>query len=231
MSRPLLPDQHTPEPARPRGKRTGGLLLRRLALALALDFPAYALALPSGEQISAGSGDIGRSGSTLTVTQTSPKLALNWQGFNIGQGETVNFNQPSSSAIALNRVLGQDPSQILGNLNANGQVFVLNPNGVLFGRTAQVNVGGLVASSLNMSNADLMAGNYTFSNSGAAGSVVNQGALTAANGGYIALLAPEVRNEGVIIATLGIALLAAGDKVTLNSTTAPCFPMPLIKAR
>ena len=206
---PALETTHTP------GKRTGGVL-RHLVLALALAFPACALALPDGGQISAGSGNIGQNGSTLTVTQTSPKLAINWQGFNIGQSETVNFNQPGTDAIALNRVLGQAPSQILGNLRANGQVFVLNPNGVLFGSTAQVNVGGLIASSLSLNDTDFLAGSHTFRNSGAAGSVVNQGALTAANGGYLALLAPEVRNEGVISATLGTALLAAGDTVTLH---------------
>ncbi|MHB1183770.1 MAG: YDG domain-containing protein [Desulfobulbia bacterium] len=206
---PALAATHTP------AKRTGGLL-RHLVLTLALAFPACALALPDGGQISAGSGNIGQNGTTLTVTQTSPKLAINWQGFNISQGETVNFNQPGAGAVALNRVLGQAPSQILGNLRANGQVFVLNPNGVLFGSTAQVNVNGLVASSLSLNDADFLAGNYTFSNSGMAGSVVNQGALTAANGGYLALLAPEARNEGVISATLGTALLAAGDTVTLH---------------
>ena len=201
----------TPYAAFFRSRRIGALLL-----ALALAFPACALALPEGGQISAGSGNIGQSGTTLTVTQTSPKLAINWQGFSIGQSETVTFRQPSSSAIALNRVFGQNPSQILGGLNANGQVFVLNPNGVLFGSTAQVNVGGLVASSLNLSDADFLAGNYIFSNSSKAGSVLNQGTLSAVNGGYIALLAPEVRNEGVLVATLGTALLAAGDKVTLT---------------
>ena len=206
---PAIETTHTP------GKRTGGLL-RHLVLALALAFPACALALPDGGQISAGSGNIGQNGSTLTVTQTSPKLAINWQGFNIGQSETVHFNQPGTGAIALNRVLGQAPSQILGNLRANGQVFVLNPNGVLFGHTAQVNVNGLVASSLSLNDADFLAGSYTFRNSGAAGSVVNQGTLTATNGGYLALLAPEARNEGVISATLGTALLAAGDTVTLH---------------
>ena len=113
-------------------------------------------------------------------------------------------------------MLGQAPSHILGNLRANGQVFVLNPNGVLFGSTAQVNVNGLVASSLSLNDADFLAGSYTFRTTGAAGSVINQGALTAANGGYLALLAPEVRNEGVISATLGTALLAAGDTVTLH---------------
>ncbi len=179
-------------------------------------FISLAYAQPVGGQVSAGSGAIAQSGTNTTVTQTTQNLAIDWQSFSIGSNEAVHFNQPNASSIALNRVLGQDPSSILGSLSANGQVFVLNPNGVLFGTTAQVNVGGLVASSLSLSNADFMAGRYSFSNGGTAGSVVNQGTLTAASGGYIALLAPEVRNEGIITATLGTALLGAGDKVTLN---------------
>jgi filamentous hemagglutinin family protein len=176
----------------------------------------HARAQPNGGNISAGAGAISQAGTTTTINQSSQNLAINWQNFSIGSNEAVHFNQPNASSIALNRVLGQNPSQILGSLSANGQVFVLNPNGVLFGTTAQVNVGGLVASTLSLSDADFMAGSNSFSNTGTAGSVVNQGTLTAAQSGYIALLAPEVRNEGIITATLGTALLAAGDKVTLN---------------
>ncbi|MGC2047377.1 MAG: filamentous hemagglutinin N-terminal domain-containing protein, partial [Gallionella sp.] len=197
---------------------------------LAFNFIAFALlvlsltalrmpmaqAEPTGGQISTGTGTIAQAGATTTITQNTQNLAINWQSFSIGSSEAVRFNQPNASSIALNRVLGQDPSSILGSLNANGQVFVLNPNGVLFGAGSQVNVGGLVASTMRLSDADFMAGNYAFSNGGAVGSVVNQGSLTAAQGGYIALLAPEVRNEGIITATLGTALLGAGDKVTLN---------------
>ncbi|MFZ5522719.1 MAG: filamentous hemagglutinin N-terminal domain-containing protein, partial [Pseudomonadota bacterium] len=175
-----------------------------------------AQAEPTGGQISTGAGAITQVGTTTTITQNTQNLAINWQNFSIGSNEAVRFNQPNATSIALNRVLGQDPSTILGSLSANGQVFVLNPNGVLFGAGSQVNVGGLVASSLSLSDADFMAGKYTFGNDGTVGAVVNQGALTAAQGGYIALLAPEVRNEGVITATLGTALLGAGDKVTLN---------------
>lgn len=196
-----------------RGKSTSGRKL--IAAALALASP-LALAAPTGGQVSAGSGVIAQAGVTTTITQSTQNLAINWQSFDIAANEAVHFNQPNASAIALNRVVGQNPSSILGSLTANGQVFVLNPNGVLFGGSAQVNVGGLAASTLNISDADFMAGNNSFSNGGTAGSVVNQGVLAAANGGYIALLAPEVRNEGVITATLGTALLAAGSKVTLN---------------
>jgi filamentous hemagglutinin family protein len=204
------------ENAKGHGKSVSGLKL--VAAALALTGGAFLMPLaqagPTGGQVSAGAGSIAQAGTSTTITQSSQNLAINWQSFGIAANESVRFNQPNASAIALNRVLGQDPSQILGSLSANGQVFILNPNGVLFGSSAQVNVGGLVASTLNLSDGDFMAGKYSFSGSG--GSVVNQGTLTAGEGGYIALLAPEVRNEGVISATLGTALLAAGDKVTLN---------------
>ncbi|MDP1996286.1 MAG: filamentous hemagglutinin N-terminal domain-containing protein, partial [Gallionella sp.] len=193
-----------------------------LAASLAL-IGSSAYAAPTGGQISAGTGSIAQAGANTTITQSSQNLAINWQGFSIAANEAVRFDQPNASAIALNRVLGQNPSQILGSLSANGQVFVLNPNGVLFGASAQVNVGGLVASTLNLSDTDFITGNYTFGTTlqqagegQGRGSVVNQGTLTATQGGYIALLAPEARNEGVIRATLGTALLAAGDKVTLN---------------
>ena len=92
-------------------------------------------------------------------------MAIDWQSFSIGKGNTVNFVQPSASAVALNRVLGSDVSVIQGALNANGQVFLINPNGVLFSPSAQVNVGSLVASTLSISNADFMAGNYRFEGS------------------------------------------------------------------
>ncbi|MBL8542044.1 MAG: filamentous hemagglutinin N-terminal domain-containing protein, partial [Betaproteobacteria bacterium] len=97
-------------------------------------------ALPTGAEVASGSGAVSQSGNALTVQQTSPRLAINWQSFGIGAGESVVFRQPDASSIALNRVLGQDPSLILGSLSANGQVFVLNPNGVLFGPGAQVDV-------------------------------------------------------------------------------------------
>nr|WP_319564646.1 YDG domain-containing protein [uncultured Rhodoferax sp.] len=197
---------------------TGRVAGHATALATGALASSLALAAPTGGQVSAGSGSIAQSGHTTTIIQTSQNLAINWQGFDIAANEAVRFNQPNAASVALNRVTGQNPSQILGSLSANGQVFVLNPNGVLFGAGAQVNVGGLVASTLGLSDADLMASRYTFNSSSRSidGAVVNKGTLTSVQGGYIALLAPEVRNEGVITATLGTALLAAGDKVSLN---------------
>lgn len=195
--------------------------LRRLALLLsgplALLPVAVVCAAPVGGQVSAGSGQITQNGNTTTIQQGSDRLAINWNSFNVGINESVRFNQPNANAIALNRVLGQDPSKILGNLSANGQVFILNPNGVLFGSSAQVNVGGLVATTLKLSDSDFMSGKYVFSQTPgqAAASVANQGSITA-NGGYIALLAPQVINQGTLTANGGNVSLAAGTQMTLT---------------
>jgi filamentous hemagglutinin family protein len=164
-----------------------------------------------------GAGSVSQSGATTTINQSSQRLAIDWTGLSTAANEALVFKQPNASAIALNRITGSSPSTLLGSLTANGQVYILNPNGVLFGAGAQVNVGGLVASTLTMNPADFMNGSSTFTKDpNAAGTVDNQGTLTAANGGYIALLSGTVRNEGTIDAPLGTALLAAGDKVTLN---------------
>jgi len=164
-----------------------------------------------------GAGSVSQSGATTTINQSSQRLAIDWTNLSTAANEALVFKQPNASAIALNRITGSSPSTLLGSLTANGQVYILNPNGVLFGAGAQVNVGGLVASTLTMNPSDFMNGSSTFTKDpSAAGTVDNQGTLTAANGGYIALLSGTVRNEGTIDAPLGTALLAAGDKVTLN---------------
>lgn len=186
-----------------------------LAASLLLAFGSNAWALPTGGAVSAGAATITAGPGTTTIGQATQNVAINWQGFSIGQGEAVRFVQPSSSAVALNRVVGSDPSSILGSLSANGKVFLVNPNGILFGSGAQVNVGGLVASTLNISDADFMAGRHKFAGAGN-GTVVNQGSITAADGGYVALLGASVSNEGSIVARLGTVALAAGSSVTLD---------------
>ncbi|MBL8265847.1 beta strand repeat-containing protein [Steroidobacter sp.] len=156
------------------------------------------------------------SSSNLRIDQASDRVVIEWDRFNIGQNASVTFAQPSSSAVALNRVLASDASQIMGTLNANGRVFLVNPSGVLFGRDAHVDVGGLVASTLNISNEDFLAGRYVFESNGTAGDVANLGTLRANDGGYIALLGRQVANEGIITARLGTVGLAAGERVTLD---------------
>ncbi len=188
---------------------------------LSMVVPAFAQppapnALPTGGQVSAGAASINTSGNKMNITQSSQNAAINWQTFNIGQNAWVNFAQPNSSSIALNRVLSVDPSSIYGTMTANGQVFLLNPAGIIFGPSGSVNVGGLVASTLSLNDSDFMKGNYNFYNAGSAGSIVNQGTLTAAGGGYIALLAPQVTNQGIISAKMGTVAMAAGDEVSLD---------------
>jgi filamentous hemagglutinin family protein len=155
----------------------------------------------------------------VTVNQSSNRAIINWQTFNIGAGESVRFNQPGSSAIALNRVTGGlGPSEIMGTLTANGRVFVINRDGVLFGPNAVVNTAGFLASTHDIRNEDFMAGRMNFNIPGRPdASIVNLGRITATSGGFAALVAPGVRNSGTITATLGTAaLVSSGNGFTLD---------------
>ena len=171
--------------------------------------------LPTGGQVVSGQASVSQAGSAMTIRQATDRAILDWRSFSIGSLASVDFQQPGSHAIALNRVIGSDPSAIYGRLSANGQVFLVNPNGILFGLGGRVDVGGLVASTLTMNNEDFLAGNHRFTREGAAAGVTNQGALY---GRYIAMLAPEVKNEGVIVARQGTVVMAAGEVATLNLT-------------
>jgi filamentous hemagglutinin family protein len=178
-----------------------------------------AFALPSDGDVVSGSASIRQVDPlSMQIYQTSDKAIVNWRGFSIAQGETLQFLQPGADAISLNRVLGSDPSSIFGQLSANGHVFLVNPNGVLFGPSASVNVGGFVASTLTIRDEDFLAGRYAFTAEGYAGSVVNQGQLTAAEGGYVSLIGTHVINDGVITARLGTVALGAGQRLTLDFT-------------
>ena len=199
------------ENSRGKGKSASRKLI---AVALSLS-GAAALAAPGGGQVVTGNAGITQSGATTTITQASPNLSLNWNSFNIGASETVNFVQPGASSLAVNRIFDTSGSQILGSLNANGQVFLINPNGILFGAGAQVNVGALVASTLDFDQASLSGNTRSFSGNGA-GSIVNQGVINAASGGYVALLGNRVSNQGAITAPLGSAVLGAGSAATLT---------------
>ncbi|MBW8315175.1 MAG: filamentous hemagglutinin N-terminal domain-containing protein, partial [Hydrogenophaga sp.] len=195
----------------------GGVAFRIKAVSLLvmLACGSVAMAQPTGGVVTSGNATIAGPSNQLTITQTTPNAAINWQGFGIAAGESVRFVQPDSRSIALNRVVGNDPSAIHGNLSANGTVFLINPHGILFGRGSNVNVGGLVASTLNLSDDDFRAGRYHFSGGGN-GTVINQGVIRAADGGYVALLGAGVTNQGEVVAQKGTVALAAGRSLTLD---------------
>ncbi|WP_266171361.1 YDG domain-containing protein [Dyella subtropica] len=209
------------ENAKARGKsggaRTGGRGAVAVVALVWLVVTDAQAADASHATVTAGTASVSTSGTTTTIDQRSQRAVIDWTTLSTSRNEALVFNQPNAQAIVLNRIVGSSPTVLQGSLSANGQVFILNPNGVLFGAGSQTNVGGLVASTLGLSNADFMAGGTTFTKAAdGSGAVVNQGSLRAAPGGYIALLAPQVRNEGVISARLGTAALAAGNKVTLD---------------
>lgn len=172
-------------------------------------------AAPTGGVVTSGNANIAQSGLVTTINQSSQKASINWQGFSIGSNETVNFNQPSISAITLNRVIGNEKSIIDGALNANGQVWILNSNGVLFNANAKVNTSGLLATTKSLSDADFQAGNYSFKGDSTA-SVINLGTININNGGYASLLANSVTNEGTIKAIKGTVTLTGANEATIN---------------
>ncbi|WP_123725838.1 filamentous hemagglutinin N-terminal domain-containing protein, partial [Pseudomonas protegens] len=200
---------------RRRRSGSGKGLVVAVASLLALTGLPSAFALPTGGVVVSGSADILTQGPNMSINQHTDKLITNWNDFSVQANQSVNFNQPTSTSIALNRVVGVNGSNIQGQINANGRVFLINPNGVVFGQGSQVNVGGLVATTRNISDADFKAGNYKFSGT-AATEVVNRGSIIAADGGSVALLGAKVRNEGTINAQNGRVALAAGNGFTVS---------------
>lgn len=170
---------------------------------------------PSGGVVTSGSAAITQNGTITNINQSTQKASINWSTFSIGATETVNFNQPNTSSITLNRIVGNEKSVIDGALNANGQVWILNSNGVLFGKNASINTSGLLATTKSLSDSDFQAGNYTFSGDSKA-SILNLGTIEIANNGYATLLANTVSNEGTIKAIKGTIELAGGDAFNIN---------------
>ncbi|HEX6979688.1 MAG TPA: filamentous hemagglutinin N-terminal domain-containing protein, partial [Alphaproteobacteria bacterium] len=186
-------------------------------LATVWSAPVRAQTLPTGGTVVQGNATISQSGNQLDINQSTQKGIINWQSFSIGADAHVRFQQPNASSITLNRVTGGDASQILGRLTANGQVMLINPNGILFGAGAKIDVAGLVATTSNISDSDFMSGNYKFAAApNASGAVVNEGEITIRDGGLAALVAPTVRNSGTIVANVGRVALAAGETFTLD---------------
>lgn len=194
-------------------------LLATTALTAPLStIPTVAQNLPTGASVAAGSVSIAQPSATqMTITQSSPSAVVNYGSFSIGAGSSVNIQQPSVNAALLNRVTGDTPSTIAGSLTANGQVYLVNPNGIAITRSGTVNVGGgFVASTLGISDSDFMSGKRTFSGNGTSAAVSNAGAIRVGRGGYAALIGGTVENSGSIEVSVGKVGLGAGERATLD---------------
>jgi len=161
-------------------------------------------------------------GNVRTITNT-PGTIIQWPGFSIAAGDVTRFVQQSPTSTVLNRITGQQPSLILGALQSNGRVFLVNPNGVLFGAGSRVDVNGLVASSLAISDGDFLAGRMNFNAGPVAGRVANQGRISTPEGGHVILIAPDVQNSGLIQSPGGDVVLAAGRSVKLADSANPAL--------
>ena len=191
------------------------ILAAALALAFSQAWPAWAL--PEGNTTAHGVVEVGRpDASRMVIRQASDKAIVNWQGFSIGAGEQVRIEQPGAGSAILNRVTGASRSEIQGRLDANGKVFLINRNGVVFGETAAVNVGSLVASTLDIDNDDFVADRLRFRALEGPAAVENAGSISVADRGTVALMGGRVANNGTIRAQLGTVAMAAGEEMTLD---------------
>lgn len=195
-----------------------------LALAVAACFAGNgALGNPTNPAVVHGAASFSNPAANILNVQTmTPRTIINWGSFSISAGEITRFMQPSALAAVLNRVgAGASPSQILGTLSSNGRVFLINPNGITFGAGSQVDVAGLVASTLNLTNEDFLAGRMRFAETPGAGALTNAGIISTAPGGNVYLVAPDVRNSGLITSPQGEVILAAGSSVELVNPGTP----------
>jgi len=175
---------------------------------------------PTGMEVISGNVHAVQQGSLLNITN-SDKAVIHWQQFNIGAGETTHFSQASASSSVLNRVVTSNPSQILGNLTSNGQVYLINPAGILVGKDATIDVAAFVASTLNISDANFTAGIQQFSADSLPAHLTNLGNIRTANGGQVYLLGGSVDQAGNITAPNGDVIIAAGQQITISDTATP----------
>src|ERR1700722_5166060 len=174
-------------------------------------------ARPSGGQVVAGQATIAQTANKTTVTQTSANAVVNWQTYNVGSAQTVQYVDPSSRSGTLNRVVGANPSEMAGGVISNGTVMIVNQAGLLFDGSAQINTSGLVVSAAGISNSNFMAGKMVFDQAPNPGAKIeNRGTITVKDHGLAVLVAPQVRNSGKISATLGTVVLAGAEAETLD---------------
>ncbi len=188
---------------------------------LATVYPSAPLANPSGAEVISGQASIDNSVTGITTITNSPNAIIHWQNFNIAENETTRFIQQNSQSAVLNRILGENPSTLLGQLVSNGKVLLINPNGIVFGANALVDTQGLIASSLNLSNEDFLRGNYHFIAGARTGNIANEGIIRAGKDGNIILIAPSIENNGILKTAGGTITLAAGRELILTSLDDP----------
>ncbi|OYY71968.1 filamentous hemagglutinin N-terminal domain-containing protein, partial [Sphingomonas sp. 28-63-12] len=217
-------------PERPALLRSSFRLCASFSLPLLLAYPAAAQSIADPAVRVGAATFTGLGTNNIQVTQSSAKAVIDWRAFSVDAGSTVSFAQPNANAIALNRITGLDETRIDGSLVANGQVWLLNPNGVLIGGAGRVSAGGFLATTHALSNEDFIAGRYGFDGSAATGSVINYGQITTAQGGYAVLAGNKAANAGLVMARLGKVVLGvgkgfvldlAGDKLLSFSVTQP----------
>ena len=194
--------------------------LKKLALvagvAAGMTASGLAMAVPTGAQFVSGSVGVSVNPTYTLIKQFSDRAIVNWNDFSIANGELVNIEQPDANSILLNRVVTSTPSVISGTLNANGRVLLVNPNGITFGSNAQVNVGSLIASSLDISDSDFNNDVYRFSSNTNNGYFVSQATMNIADGGTAAFISPRIIQAGTIVNNNGSILLTAAADVTLQ---------------
>ena len=200
---------------------------RLIAVAISACFASDAWANPTAPKVVNGTASFAQNANALTVTNSNGAI-INWNTFSIGAGESTRFNQSAASSSVLNRVLGNDPSAILGSLSSNGKVWLINPAGILVGQGARIDVGSFIASTLNVRNEDFLAGRLSFQATPGAGKVDNRGLISTPSGGSVYLVAPTVENSGVINAPNGEVILAAGQKVELIDTGTPGVKVEIV---
>lgn len=181
-------------------------------LVFLFNIPVYAA--PNGANVVHGNVNISQSGSNTIINQNTDKAIINWNSFDVNKGESVLFNQNSSSSIILNRVTNGLPTNIFGNISANGNVFILNQAGVLVGNGASINTNSFLAGAANINDNDFIAGKYNFY--GAQGNVINNGSIKVQDGGYAVLMGKNIENNGLISAKLGKIYLSSGETFRMD---------------
>jgi len=174
-------------------------------------------ALPTGASVVSGSATVSQSGNAMVINQTSNTMVANWNSFNIGRDASVTFQQPSRSSVAINRIQSAEPTQVQGQLNANGQVVLVNPNGVIFANGSRVDVGSLIASTRDVTTTETASGTtYQFSGT-SSGQIDQAGQVRTADGGYVVMVAPQITNSGSIqVAGRGSVAMLAGNQVRVQ---------------